>query len=320
MIYEELEEMLKGGENTQKLSDTEERENYIRCRINSSSRPNEPTSIFSCTDTLTSTSLIGKPSIVSSKRHHILIPSCLCIVSQHPFFQVFDRILREIYEAYNEFLEYPLEYYISSIVCLLPVPPRGFTSVQLKLGANFETIEIQQPLMNQLPLLNTNFSLLPKHFSAENTIKILNAMLLEHSVLFISSELEKLTPISESILALMFPFEYQLVYIPLLPEAMIEFLSSPVPFIAGVHKKILDRALESVNVNTCIADIDNNVVEFKGEEEGCYVGKKSREDFAELPSHETGKLLTRITELWYIPSLIIGRSYRIRKAKKLKTR
>jgi hypothetical protein len=211
---------------------------------------------------------------------------------------VFDLILREIYEAYSEFLEYPLEYYISSIVCLLPVPPRGFTSVQLKLGPNFDTIEIQQPLMNQLPLLNTNFSLLPKHFSVENTIKILNAMLLEHSVLFISSELEKVTPISESILALMFPFEYQLVYIPLLPEAMIEFLSSPVPFIAGVHRKIVDIALESVNINTCIADIDNNVVEFKGEEEGCYVGKKSCEDFAELPSHETGKLLARIAELW----------------------
>eukprot|EP00826_Nyctotherus_ovalis_P002607 TRINITY_DN10525_c0_g3_i2.p1 TRINITY_DN10525_c0_g3~~TRINITY_DN10525_c0_g3_i2.p1 ORF type:complete len:434 (-),score=110.77 TRINITY_DN10525_c0_g3_i2:1864-3165(-) len=300
-IYEQLEGLLKGGENTLKLRDTEERETYLRCRSNTAlvnTKLNNSTSIFGCSDRLTTSSQTSKPSIVSSKRHRVLIPSCLCIISQHPFFQTFDSILREIYGAYSEFLEYPLEYYVSSVVCRVPVPPRGFVSVKLQLGANFQDIEIRQPLMNQLPLLDTNFSLLTKHFSAENVIKILNAILLEHHVLFISSELENFTPISESILALMFPFEHQLVYIPMLPEAMIEFLSTPVPIIAGAHRKMLEPALESVVVNTCVADIDNNTVEFKGEENGSYVGKKNCEDLAELPNHETGKLLARIAEPW----------------------
>jgi hypothetical protein len=101
-------------------------------------------------------------------------------------------------------------------------------------------------------------------------------------------------------MALMFPFEYQLIYIPVVPESMIEFLNSPVPFVAGVCKKFADPSIECVSKDTCIADIDANTVEFKDEENGKYVGQPESIDLALLPKHETDKLISCVAENWYL--------------------
>jgi len=233
------------------------------------------------------------------KRYNLLIPSCLCIISRYPFFKTFNKILMAIYSSYNEFLEYPLEYYISAITTTVPVPPRGFYRVVLNLGLNCPDIIIENSLMNQLPLLDINFAILPRHFSLENAIKLVNTIILEHNVLFVSSQTEKLTQIAESIMALMFPFDYQLVYIPVLPETMVEFLNSPVPFVSGIHTRLYEQAIEGVGKDTCIANIDTGIIEFKDEVDGKYVGKPESDEIAELPKHETTKLIGRVTEEWY---------------------
>eukprot|EP01022_Parablepharisma_sp_SALTPOND_P017582 TRINITY_DN2830_c0_g1_i1.p1 TRINITY_DN2830_c0_g1~~TRINITY_DN2830_c0_g1_i1.p1 ORF type:complete len:808 (+),score=62.07 TRINITY_DN2830_c0_g1_i1:9971-12394(+) len=320
MAYENLDEFIKGRNNTHKWKDTEERERYIRERwenslLTSAGTESNPgkgeTTSKGFAGPLNNLNLIApcekigplpSPTTIS-KRYRILLPSCLCIVSRYPFLKTFERILRAIYGTYNEFLDYPLEYYISCLVCTLPLPPRGFYQVNLQLGQNFKDIKIEQSLMNQLPLLDINFYLLPKHFSIENAIKILNVIMLEHNVLFVCNDVEKLTPISESIMALMFPFDYQLVYIPVLPESMLEFLNSPVPFVAGIHKKFLAEALEGVSKDTCIADIDNNTIEFKDEVAEEYVGRKDCAEIAPFPRHETEKLLNRVGENWQVQKI-----------------
>ena len=312
-----MEELLKGRANTNKWKDTEEREKYLRERWRENSSLTAPnviitddpfTSIVNQINFITpsdkNTSLFrqsytGSISAVGLKRYRILIPSCLVIVSRYPFFQTFDVILRELYATYNEFLEYPLEYYVTQIASKLPVPPRGFFSVNLKLWQNAKPLKISQPLMNQLPLLDANFGLLPKHLSISTTIRVLNAIILEHKVLFVCNEIEKITTITQCILALMFPFEYQCAYIPVVPEYLVEVVSSPVPFVAGVHKKILECALEVINPNTCtIVDIDENTVNFMDVVDGTYVGEGEPEGFGTFPAHETEKLKKRLLEPW----------------------
>jgi hypothetical protein len=52
----------------------------------------------------------------------------------------------------------------------------------------------------------------------------------------------------------MYPFRYTHVYIPLLPAALVEVLSTPTPFIMGVHSSLKAEVSELVSAVTS-ADI-----------------------------------------------------------------
>lgn len=41
--------------------------------------------------------------------------------------------------------------------------------------------------------------------------------------------------VAESITALMFPFQWQHVYVPILPASLLHFLDAPVPYLMGLH-------------------------------------------------------------------------------------
>jgi myotubularin-related protein 5/13 len=50
----------------------------------------------------------------------------------------------------------------------------------------------------------------------------------------------------------MYPFRYTHVYIPLLPAALVEVLSTPTPFIMGVHSSLKAEVSELVSVMTSV--------------------------------------------------------------------
>lgn len=69
----------------------------------------------------------------------------------------------------------------------------------------------------------------------------------EHKILFHSKSYTRLTEGSRALTALMYPFKYTHVYIPLLPAALIEVLSTPTPFIMGVHSSLKSEISELVS-------------------------------------------------------------------------
>lgn len=69
----------------------------------------------------------------------------------------------------------------------------------------------------------------------ECVIKLFTCVLLENQVLLKSSDFHKLMVVSECITALLFPFSWQHVYVPILPASLYNFLDAPVPFIMGLH-------------------------------------------------------------------------------------
>lgn len=61
------------------------------------------------------------------------------------------------------------------------------------------------------------------------------AALTEHKILFHSASYSRLAEACRAITALLYPFQYSHVYIPLLPSGLLEVLSTPTPFLIGVH-------------------------------------------------------------------------------------
>lgn len=74
------------------------------------------------------------------------------------------------------------------------------------------------------------------------------AIMTEHKILFHSKSYNRLTDACRALTALMYPFRYTHVYIPLLPAALIEVLSTPTPFIMGVHSSLKSEVVELVSI------------------------------------------------------------------------
>lgn len=49
------------------------------------------------------------------------------------------------------------------------------------------------------------------------------------------TDYQRLMTVAETITALMFPFQWQHVYVPILPASLLHFLDAPVPYLMGLH-------------------------------------------------------------------------------------
>uniref|UniRef100_A0A674AAA9 DENN domain containing 5A n=1 Tax=Salmo trutta TaxID=8032 RepID=A0A674AAA9_SALTR len=75
---------------------------------------------------------------------------------------------------------------------------------------------------------------------------------------------QRLMTVAESITALMFPFQWQHVYVPILPASLLHFLDAPVPYLMGLHSNGEgDRTKLELpqEANLCFVDIDNHFIE-----------------------------------------------------------
>lgn len=61
--------------------------------------------------------------------------------------------------------------------------------------------------------------------------------------------------VAECLSTLVFPFRWQLTYVPILPYSQLKFIEAPVPYVMGLcyDERIPDQIFQS---NVCIFDID----------------------------------------------------------------
>ncbi len=84
------------------------------------------------------------------------------------------------------------------------------------------------------------------------------AALTEQKILFHSQSFARLTDSCTALAALLYPFRYSHVFIPILPTSLIEVLSTPTPFIMGVHSMHQREINETLD--TIVVDLDGGAV------------------------------------------------------------
>ena len=87
----------------------------------------------------------------------------------------------------------------------------------------------------ELPMLDYALRDMFTWLGADTVIQLFTCVLLENQVLLRSTNFHKLMVVAECITALLFPFSWQHVYVPILPASLHHFLDAPVPFIMGLH-------------------------------------------------------------------------------------
>uniref|UniRef100_A0A8C3CTC4 SET binding factor 2 n=1 Tax=Cairina moschata TaxID=8855 RepID=A0A8C3CTC4_CAIMO len=148
-------------------------------------------------------------------------------------------------------LDYPEIFRVKNLPLLFII------SKLFSLGAGDRQL-IQTPLHDSLPVTGTSVALLFQQLGIQNVLSLFCAVLTENKVLFHSASFQRLSDACRALESLMFPLKYSYPYIPILPAQLLEVLSSPTPFIIGVHSVFRNDIHELLDV--IIADLDGGTI------------------------------------------------------------
>jgi hypothetical protein len=169
----------------------------------------------------------------------VYMPKAICLVSHWPYIDNYREILKQIYRLHISSTEIPLERIICNLVQEVPLPDQGVTSVQYDIG-NY-SIVFSRPPPKYFPLVQDKcFEFLFRALRFDDVIILWSCVMLERKLLLISVNKSLLTYAALAISALIFPFKWDQILIPILPRTLKDYVAAIFPYIIGVHPSLLN--------------------------------------------------------------------------------
>ncbi|KAG5839596.1 hypothetical protein ANANG_G00206620 [Anguilla anguilla] len=171
----------------------------------------------------------------------LYVSKCICLLAPLPFPQACRQVLEQLHRA----------------VCSPQPPP-------LPLESYIYNTLYERPSTAELPLFDFPIGDVLELLGVENLLQLFTCTLLEIQILLYSQHYQRLMMVAETVTALMFPFQWQHVYVPILPASLLHFLDAPVPYLMGLHSNGQeDRSNLELpqEANLCFVDIDNHSIE-----------------------------------------------------------
>ncbi|XP_069180963.1 myotubularin-related protein 13 isoform X5 [Procambarus clarkii] len=200
---------------------------------------------------------MGPPVPIITHHSIMYAPKCLVLISTLDYFETFRNCMGIVYTVYMEGLGVSMETLIGNMVGYVQVPPPGGPQVRFSIGAG-DRQALQPPASPTLPVTTTTVLSLFNQLGIKNVLVLFCSALTEHKILFHSQSYCRLTESCHALKALLYPFKYSHVYIPILPATLVEVLSTPTPFIMGVHSSLQHDIAELMDV--IVADLDGGAI------------------------------------------------------------
>ena len=119
-------------------------------------------------------------------------------------------------------------------------------------------VAVAVPASNEQPhtMAGRDFLLLFQALDVGNVIMLWALLLSEQKVALQGRQPHVLTMAAETLSALLFPFSWQHVYIPILPERLLDVLQAPVPFLIGIDASVLALAEQRNLIPDDVVQVD----------------------------------------------------------------
>ncbi|CAP30398.2 Protein CBG11204 [Caenorhabditis briggsae] len=187
--------------------------------------------------------------------HNTLFMSrTICVLSRLPLVNSTRALLSSLHKIISSPSSptLPLESYIYWCLYEVPLPSPSMT---LKIPLLDTMIVVQRPGPKELPFFDDSIGSIFDFLPVEKFIRLFSCFLLEHQILLCSKDLSRLMTVCESLLALSFPFRWQMTYAPVLPYSKLDFFEAPVPYVMGLYYE--DAVPEELfQSNVCVVDLD----------------------------------------------------------------
>ncbi|XXQ36155.1 UDENN domain-containing protein [Plasmodiophora brassicae] len=219
--------------------------------------------VFQAQPQIVKVTAVGEPD--SPPQEFLYSEFALVILSSTGLCSVFQSIIADIFEQMGPRgapFDAPTLRYVAFLCDDVPRPEPGGPSLLLaspRDPAISWRISTPGPVEQfQFPLLDFSVLFLLRILDISAVLLAIASILTGKSVVVHSSQLSLLMPVCECLIALIFPFRWTNVYIPLLPRGILQVLESPVPFIIGT----LTENLEHIQLapHCVLLDIDMSIV------------------------------------------------------------
>ena len=157
-------------------------------------------------------------------RDFVYVPYCISLISNFYFPSEITFCLQSIYKLLQS-TEFSLSEEINELIMFLihsvPIPNR-LSKIKFYVPFCTHGIEISCPKYQDLTVTNLNVSGLFDIFSLDNILLILSLLLLEKKILFIDTSYQRLSNVTNSFVAILYPFKWIHTYIPIMSDQMIK--------------------------------------------------------------------------------------------------
>jgi len=191
-------------------------------------------------------------------------PICLCLMSSFPFFGFFYDVL-----------SYLSTRWIVQPDAVIPTV-RAVGAVHIDDALLLDTFEVRIPCTESQDSdevlkfhvrptsYDISFKTLFKSLCVDNVLFVLSCILLELRVITLSKSLQRLSDCTHALHSLLYPFVWQHIFIPLLPESLASYLSSPIPFLIGVPAYIFKNCRKKDLSSVVVVNLDSDQVSTRG--------------------------------------------------------
>ena len=112
-----------------------------------------------------------------------------------------------------------------------------------------------------VPPVDCEFDVLFKSMNMKRILLVLECLISERRVLLVSSSTNLLSLAGTCLLALLYPFQWKYLYIPILPASLFKYLQCPTPFLMGIHACYRQKAHDIVEKEDVVwVDLDKDEV------------------------------------------------------------
>ncbi|XP_064210394.1 DENN domain-containing protein 1A-like isoform X1 [Anguilla rostrata] len=182
--------------------------------------------------------------------------SCFCILSYLPWFEVFYKLLNVLADYTTKGQDSQWKELLERLHTL-PVPEPG-VPVHLSVHSYFTVPDIRE-----LPSIPENRNL-TEYFVAvdvNNMLHLYASMLYERRIIICCSKLSTLTACVHGSAAMLYPMYWQHVYIPVLPQHLVDYCCAPMPYLIGVHSSLMEKVKGMVLEDVVMLNVDTNTLE-----------------------------------------------------------
>nr|CAD2195427.1 unnamed protein product [Meloidogyne enterolobii] len=186
--------------------------------------------------------------------------SVLCILSGFLWTSFFYKFLNHISTVTTKGAPVDVESLLINAYHMdIPSPGSTFS---LTACSNIGRFSDVIPNPSNLPTLQEDKSLL-EFFNAVNErqmVQLYSSLLKERRIVFISSKLSQLSSCVFGLAKLLNPFEWQNLFIPILPQDLTDMLMAPMPYLIGVPKQIFLKINKNELGDIVLTDLDEKML------------------------------------------------------------
>eukprot|EP00727_Mastigamoeba_balamuthi_P000957 m51a1_g10859 hypothetical protein (999) ;mRNA; f:238-3793 len=202
----------------------------------------------------------------ASRRNHVFarvdterwfLPSCFCVVTPTPCFTFCREWLRRFHDEVLA-CGAAMEQAVGSLLGLQP-PVAGGSAVA-PVADGVALAPLWEAQLDALPRLDAPLHTLVSVLGVDGVLAAVRCLLLEEKTLLVSADLTLLALASEALTALLYPFQWAMPFIPVLPDGLFEYVYSPMAFLIGMHASMLATRGAALPDDVAVVNLDSGAV------------------------------------------------------------